>query len=78
MNGNIRDTGPTECDFFLLVGTIWDSQHLSTYKVLVLYYALKFGWGLFEEAQILFLARSELLGYLRTFQVCLCCLWFIG
>ena len=59
-------TGPTECDFILFFGFLgfWN--------------VLKSGFRLFEEAQILFLARSELLGYLRTFQVCLCCLWFIG
>ena len=54
------------------------SSALAIYKVLVAYYGRKSGFRLFEEAQILFLARSELLGYLRTFQVCLCCLWFIG
>ena len=51
---------------------------ITIYKVLVAYYVLKFGLGLLEEAQMLFLAHLELLGYLRTFQVCLCCLWFIG
>ena len=38
-----------------------DSQKLPIDKVLVAYYVLKFGFGLFEESQILFLGHLSLI-----------------